>query len=460
MTRHLSSPSVDPRGAFDKAAYLTAGIGIGIGAGFKSAGFESAGLKGGGLRDALRRGARCSSKTGSRKSPPAPTPGSKVRRSNPNSNSGPNPSSNQKPEPGEGSELDDDSDDSDVTLSDPLHGEAGRGRRMLPAVPPSGRLVASSPDAMRVYATSDLHTDFRENLEWVRSLSPDLYRHDSLIVAGDVADSLKTFEETLALLKARFKHVFFVPGNHDLWCRQVDEPSDSLAKLDALLACCQRLGVETAPRKVQGVWIVSPPPEPTTSVCQLSTPPQQCCHRCFNHEGDSLARFFDAMNDAAVDADLIRADADCQVISFSHFLPRIELCPEKRMLFYPNLPKVVGSNWLEARVRALHGPLGSPSACHVFGHTHFSWDAVLDGIRYIQAPLAYPKERKRRVNGGEDWLPLLLYDSSKGGLIAGPLDCHWSSYYRSNPRDPSKTTFAPWVAKVYKPLVPSGSGTG
>ena len=60
---------------------------------------------------------------------------------------------------------------------------------------------------------------------------------------------------------------------------------------------------------------------------------------------------------------------------------RSELCPEKRMLFYPNLPKVIGSDLLEASLRKIHGPNGNPSACHVFGHTHFCWDSVLDGIR-------------------------------------------------------------------------------
>lgn len=61
---------------------------------------------------------------------------------------------------------------------------------------------------------------------------------------------------------------------------------------------------------------------------------------------------------------------------------RQELCPEKRMLFYPNLPKIIGSDCLEDRLRSIHGAGGNPSACHVFGHTHFCWDAVLDGIRY------------------------------------------------------------------------------
>lgn len=65
-------------------------------------------------------------------------------------------------------------------------------------------------------------------------------------------------------------------------------------------------------------------------------------------------------------------------------LHRQELCPEKRMLFYPKLPKIIGSDCLEDRIRSIHGAEGrkSSSFCHVFGHTHFCWDAVVDGIRY------------------------------------------------------------------------------
>jgi len=64
---------------------------------------------------------------------------------------------------------------------------------------------------------------------------------------------------------------------------------------------------------------------------------------------------------------------------------RQELCPEKRMLFYPKLPKIIGSDSLEDRIRSIHGAEGRKhaSSCHVFGHTHFCWDAVLDGIRCV-----------------------------------------------------------------------------
>lgn len=62
---------------------------------------------------------------------------------------------------------------------------------------------------------------------------------------------------------------------------------------------------------------------------------------------------------------------------------RFELSPEKWMLLYPNLPKMVGSDWLEARIRSIHGLNGSLTACHIFGHTHFVWDTTLDGVRSI-----------------------------------------------------------------------------
>ena len=41
------------------------------------------------------------------------------------------------------------------------------------------------------------------------------------------------------------------------------------------------------------------------------------------------------------------------VISFSHFLPRQELLPEKRHLFMPTLHESVGSDWLRLRVERL-----------------------------------------------------------------------------------------------------------
>merc|ERR1712194_382889 len=100
-------------------------------------------------------------------------------------------------------------------------------------------------------------------------------------------------------------------------------------------------------------------------------------------DDDSVAQAVDEINEKHA----MPPDAEGQpVITFSHFLPRVELLPEKRYLFTPSLAKAVGSRFLWERVREL-----APSV-HVFGHTHFGWDADLDGIRYVQAALGYPQE--------------------------------------------------------------------
>ena len=72
---------------------------------------------------------------------------------------------------------------------------------------------------MRVFATSDLHTDYKENFRWLTELSDTAYRDDTLIVAGDVSDRLEVIRETLLLLRSKFRHVLFTPGNHELWVR-------------------------------------------------------------------------------------------------------------------------------------------------------------------------------------------------------------------------------------------------
>lgn len=73
------------------------------------------------------------------------------------------------------------------------------------------------------------------------------------------------------------------------------------------------------------------------------------------------------------------------IISFSHFLPRQELCPEKRFLLEPLLAKVVGSRFLENQIRRLKPHV------HLFGHTHIPIDLELDGVRYVQWPKGYAR---------------------------------------------------------------------
>lgn len=82
-------------------------------------------------------------------------------------------------------------------------------------------LASADGDAigLRVFVLSDLHTDYTENMAWVKRISTVKHRSDVLLVAGDVAETFKNFIHTMSLLRDRFKYVLYVPGNHDLWCR-------------------------------------------------------------------------------------------------------------------------------------------------------------------------------------------------------------------------------------------------
>lgn len=82
---------------------------------------------------------------------------------------------------------------------------------------------------------SDLHTDYAENMNWIKCLSSVNYRDDVLLVAGDVAETYTNFVSTMALLKDRFQRVFFVPGNHDLWCRREGGDCVSCRGIDFLV---------------------------------------------------------------------------------------------------------------------------------------------------------------------------------------------------------------------------------
>ena len=54
---------------------------------------------------------------------------------------------------------------------------------------------------MRVFALSDIHVDYPENMLWVLQLSDTEYRQDILILAGDVTDDLELLRQVFDSLR-------------------------------------------------------------------------------------------------------------------------------------------------------------------------------------------------------------------------------------------------------------------
>jgi hypothetical protein len=106
----------------------------------------------------------------------------------------------------------------------------------------------------------------------------------------------------------------------------------------------------------------------------------RACRWPDHFEIQDIASHFEKLNDRASD---IRNDF---VVTFSHFLPRIDLIPEASRRRWQILYPVLGSARLDDRIRALK------AAMHVYGHSHVHRRLHIDGVTYVNNALGYPHE--------------------------------------------------------------------
>ena len=233
--------------------------------------------------------------------------------------------------------------------------------------------------------------------------------------------------------------LLIISGNHELWIRQVENAfchEHSIAKFHAILALCDSIDdVYIRPIKVQccdntAAWVVpvfswyaKPEDDLQNSLfvgrdsedAELSNKIWMDNHLCkWPKLQGTVAQYFAKLNE-----DIVARNYDAPVVSFSHFLPRVELIPasdeemkrvqeERKKLRLPSLnnPKAQGSQvqfnftrfagckTIEEQIRKLG------SKVHVHGHQHRNRDRVIDEVRYVSYCLGYPRERSMGVIWG------------------------------------------------------------
>jgi predicted phosphodiesterase len=241
---------------------------------------------------------------------------------------------------------------------------------------------------MRVFATSDLHVDYEENQKWVVAISRQDFRNDILVVAGDVSDSLDAIAVTLTALADRFRKVLYVPGNHELWVIRDPELKSSSEKLRDVLAVAESCGASTKPFHSQKLsivpllgWYDYSFGEPCGDLTAVWMDFRNC--RWPQHFGaQEVSSWLSSFNEP------LPVVAHKTLISFSHFLPRIDLMPQYIPLHHRYLYPVLGSYALERQLRQLGATL------HVYGHSHVNRCVTLDGVSYINNAFGYPSETK------------------------------------------------------------------
>jgi predicted phosphodiesterase len=241
---------------------------------------------------------------------------------------------------------------------------------------------------MRVFALSDIHIDYDVNARWVANLSAADYKEDVLILAGDVSDTLRLLDWCLGALARRFKIVLFVPGNHDLWVIRDAREKNSLQKFDEVRAVVESCGASMQAFRERGLsiiplltWYDYSFGEKTEELSSIWMDYRACRWPGGLTEKD-IAAHFAAYNEKQVTPD------GGEVITYSHFLPRIDVMPGfipgSCRLLYP----ILGSAHLDRQLRALN------SKIHVYGHSHVNRQVTIDGVSYINNAFGYPGETR------------------------------------------------------------------
>lgn len=254
---------------------------------------------------------------------------------------------------------------------------------------------------MKLWAISDLHIGYAVNRQAVEALPshPD----DWLIVAGDTGETPAHLDFVLRTLAPRFAQLIWTPGNHDLWTPQ-SLPADrrGVAHYERLVAICRRHGVLT-PEDSYAAWPGDGPARaivPTFLLFDYSFRPAEvrrteavawaAASGVRSKDEDLLApnpyKTCDDWCAARVEATELRLaelPSDTRLIVANHF----PLRPDLAVL--PRIPRF--SIWCGTRrTEDWHRRFNLETV--VSGHLHMRSSREIDGVKFEEVSLGYPKQ--------------------------------------------------------------------
>lgn len=259
----------------------------------------------------------------------------------------------------------------------------------------------------KLMAISDLHIGHRGNREVAESITAES-PEDWLIVAGDVGEKPADVGAVLRLLRERFATVLWVPGNHELWATaKVPAHLRGEGRYRDLVRMCREIDVLT-PEDPYPVWRGDGGPATVAPLFLL-------------YDYTFLPRGARTKDEGLRLAETRKAMAtDEYLLSHEPYPSREQWCAErvaitKRRLdaVDRDLPLVLVNHFplVREQTRILHPPefalwCGTTAtadwhrvynvACVVYGHLHLRRTDFVDGVRFEEVSLGYPREWQRR----------------------------------------------------------------
>ncbi|HEX8646597.1 MAG TPA: metallophosphoesterase [Thermoleophilaceae bacterium] len=265
--------------------------------------------------------------------------------------------------------------------------------------------AAAGPKSL--VAISDLHVEVPENRAFVEELRPES-GEDWLIVCGDVADLVSDIEWGLRTLVERYAKVIWVPGNHELWTRP-DDPDQLRGeeRYRHIVELCRGLEIPT-PEDPYPVW--DGPGGPA-----LVAPLFTLYDYTFTREPGATKEEALAQARAAgiVCTDEMLLDPRPHASIDDWCRERVRFTAERLAEASDGMPSVLVNHWPLAR--KLTEPLWYPDFAQwcgteatadwhtrygatavVCGHLHIPRTTMVDGVRFEEVSLGYPREWTKR----------------------------------------------------------------
>ena len=261
---------------------------------------------------------------------------------------------------------------------------------------------------LRLWAISDVHVGHPDN----RRVVEDLPAHpdDWLIVAGDVGEKLDHLRFVLEALRPRYARLLWVPGNHELWAMP-NEPIGE-ERYQALVALCRQHGCLTpedpfpvfeaggvehlvAPLFTLYDYSFGPPGfDPEAAIAWAREEGLLCADEALLRPDPYPTRQdWCAARCAYSEQRLEEALADHEgpTVLVNHF-PML-----RELAVLPRIPRF--KIWCGTE-RTRDWPRRFRARVVVSGHLHIHGTRVLDGVRYEEVSLGYPRQWQWNRSGG------------------------------------------------------------